>query len=123
MTLIHFHTPFVLRASVSQHGTFENEGFFVCEDGAIVLDTANKIIIVIENEDRDTMANARLVMPLTQVHQIKGKRFRSAHRNYCGGQVCFHGHFDRGVEEKITLKMEMETFVMLMDALHQLLEG
>ena len=59
MTLIHFHMPFVLRATISPNGTFQNEGFFVCDDGAIVLDTVNKIIIVIENDDSDTMANAR----------------------------------------------------------------
>ena len=123
MTLLHFHTPFILRASISPHGTFQNEGFFVCDDGAIVLDTANKIIIVIENDDSDTMANARLVMPLTQVHQIKAKRFRSTGRNYCGGQVCFHGRFDRGVEEKITLIMETDTFIMLMEALKEVSEG
>ena len=123
MTLLHFHTPFILRANKGPQGTFQNEGFFVCDDGAIVLDTVNQIIIVIENEDRDQMANARLVIPLTKVSRIKAKRFRSTGRNYSGGQVCLHGVFDRGVEERITIKMEMETFAMLTGALHEMLDG
>ena len=123
MTLLHFHTPFVLRANIGPHEVPENEGFFVCDDGAVILDTANKIIIVIENEDQESMANARLVIPLSNVKNIKCKRFRSTGGNYSGGQVCFHGRFDRAMEEKITLKMETSTFAMLTRALKDLLEG
>ena len=84
MTLIHFHTPFILGANLTPDGTFHNEGFFVCNDGAIVLDTVKKIIILLENEDCDQMANVRLVISLTNVHHIKAKRFCSTGQNYCG---------------------------------------
>ena len=123
MTLLHFHTPFVLRASISPHGTFQDEGFYVCDDGAIILDTINKIIIVIEQEDAEKMANARLVMPLNKVEALKCKRFRSSGGRFCGGQICFEGIFDRGVKEKVTVKMEMSVFTMLTDALKGVLDG
>ena len=120
MTIYRFHTPFVLRANMTAERTFQDEGFFVCDDGLIIFDTEKKVLTVVE-QGEEAMGDPRLIIPLRAVKHVDCQRFRSTGGRFCGGHVCFHGTFDRGVEEKITVKMETSTYQMLVGALQVVL--
>ena len=117
---ITFHVPFILRASRSAYGSFKDEGFYVCDDGVVILYKTEKKLVIVENvryEKADALP--KLTIFLKDVTTVKCSRFQSKGGNHQGGQVCLEGTFDRQVEERITMKMAMATFKVFVQALQE----
>ena len=114
MTLLFFNVPFILRANKSVSSSANDEGFFVCDYGSVVLDTETKTLKIIEQENDDV----KLTILLGQVTLIECRPFKSKGRRFKGGKICLHGIFDRGVEERVTIKMDTAIFRHFAAVLH-----
>ena len=119
MTTYSFEAPFILRLNKMTMQDIGDEGFFVCEYGCVLFDTETRILKIIDQDDNEE----KLTMSLTQVTLIECRPFKSKGGNFKGGKVCLHGVFDRGVEEKITIKMNTGTFRHFGQVLKQALEA
>ena len=117
MVVFTFRTPLVLRAAQTPEGTFENDGFFLCDEGVMVVDVGMRKISFVE-----LGGDEKLVVSLDQVATIKCQRFRSRGRNHSGGKIAIFGVFDRAIPEKITAKMNLATFNGLVGVLNDLIE-
>ena len=118
MATYHFYTPLVMRASRASDGSFKDEGFFLCVDGAIVINKENKSMTIIDEDNED---EEKLTIFLETVDQVKCRRFHSAGGNFSGGKVSIQGTFDRMVEEQITIKMPTSTYEAVVEALRQVM--
>ena len=114
LTITFYYTPIILHAALNKNGVFENEWFFIFDDGVIGLDGEKKTITLME---RDFTNTSKLIIPLQGINSIDCRPFKSRHGHYEGGHICFEGFFDRGIYEKITLKTDRPTFFALLEAL------
>lgn len=131
----HFHTPYKLLLVFLPTMSFHNEfvvhfaqrgraddrqtDFNIAFIALIVAD--QKALAVYEREDvLDARAHGAVVEPALQilfsditVFKAKG-RIRSEHSNHVGSMIRIYGTFDRGYQERITLKMGTDVYDRLM---------
>ena len=78
-----FHSPYVLCASGNPTtDNFRNEGFHVCEDGMVLLDTHGRLLTIVE---RGFVDHALRSMPLASIRDIEFQFIVSANNRFKAG--------------------------------------
>jgi hypothetical protein len=105
-----YQVPFIARAKAHE----EVDGFDMVFVGKIVLEDGRMSIYEAEEYDDDaTSATPIFTTHLGSIDSIECRKFVSGHGRFGGGRIRIFGTFDRGFPEKITMKMQLNQYELL----------
>jgi hypothetical protein len=115
MTATSICVPYCIRASLQPHdGNGISDGFYIVDDGLIVIYHETRKIEVYEYEEWQTTGGnkeSKLSIDLVNdVESIEFRAFRSVGRNYAGGRMTVIGTFDRFHKERLIFKTGLEEY-------------
>jgi hypothetical protein len=123
MLISTFECPYCLRARETE----DTEGFFIVDDGVVVIEHEFKKLMVF---DKDSYKLHGLLQPAaleinlaaSLTTKIVFRRWRSRRKRFQGGRMLIVGTFEsRRGPERITLKTDVTTYQGMKDLVQQLL--
>lgn len=119
-----FYSLFCQRAKVQADGKTRDDGHFFVDRGVILVNRVTRFVNVYEFDEWEKDANNAPVVLGMDLDLVKCqcRRFNSIGGNYKGGRIRFFGTFNRGYEEALTFKMNLDNYTACRDMLVSLIQ-